>query len=235
VKNCSRCGELLPEDAFYFVSKKQGTRRGQCKKCMCEIKSAQKDPDWLPTCGRCGETRPRSGPGRRLCQPCYDVLYDAEDVRENGAHRLKLNPCRACGAKRLRADHVKNTALCPVCRSVPQSRRKRLKAYFNMTPRQYVALLEAQRNACAICERPFTRQRVAHVDHRHAAPPIIRGATCGPCNTILGLAKDNAGRLRAAAAYLHAPPAQELFPGLAATAEGNRDSWETFRPLRRAA
>lgn len=235
LRNCARCGELLPEDSFYFVSKKLGTRRGQCKACMAEVKAEQKDPAWLPSCCRCGESRPRSGPGRRLCQPCFDEIYDEEDRRSNGSHRIKLRPCGACGVKRLRGDHLAGSSLCPVCRSVPQSRRTRLKSCFNLTPRDYVNLLIEQREICSICERRFNKNRLAHVDHQHAEPRLIRGAICGPCNTILGLAKDSPTRLRAAAAYLDDPPAQRLFPGRAATERGNRDSWETFRPMRRAA
>lgn len=233
LRNCTHCGELLPVESFYYVSKKLGTRRGQCKPCMSEIKAMQKNPNWRPTCNHCGRERERSGPGRRLCRECFDEIYDTEDRRENGAHRLKLRPCSACGTKRLRLDHVKNTSLCPVCRGVPQSRRRRLRAYFNMTPREYVELLDAQGGCCAVCGRQFNRQRLAHVDHCHATPPIIRGLLCGACNTLLGLARDNATRLRAAAHYLDAPPAQVLFPGREATELGNLDSRETFRPMKR--
>ena len=233
MRNCTRCGELLPDDAFYFVSRRLGTRRGQCKACMSEIKAEQKDPNWLPSCNRCGEKRPRSGPGRRLCRPCFDAIYDEEE-RANGSHRLKLKDCTACGAKRLRGDHFKNSSLCPVCRSVPQGRRKRLSQFFNMTPREYVELLAEQRELCAICERRFTKDRPANVDHFHGEPRIIRGLICGPCNTILGLAKDNPTRLMSAASYLKSPPAQVLFPGRTATEEGNRKH-AGFRPLRRAA
>lgn len=227
-RNCTRCGELLPADSFYYVSKERGTRRGQCKSCMRVIKSAQKDANWRPACGQCGRRLERFGPGRRLCQVCFDRIYEMED-----RPRLRLNPCSACGAKRLRGDHIKNTSLCPVCRSVSQSRRRRLRAYFNMTPREYVELLDAQKNRCAICERTFNKQRLAHVDHRHSKPPIIRGLLCGGCNTLLGTARDDAIRLRAAADFIDDPPAQILFPGREATALGNRDAWETFRPMRR--
>lgn len=216
------------------MSKKLGTRRGQCKSCMAEIKAEQKDPTWMPSCNRCGEKRPRSGPGRRLCAPCFDAIYDEEDVREKGSHRLKLKDCTACGAKRLRGDHFKGSSLCPVCRSVPQGRRKRLKSLFNMTPREFVTLLAEQRELCAICSRRFNKTRPANIDHQHREPRLIRGAICGPCNTILGLAKDDTKRLRAAADYLESPPAQTLFPERVASEEANRNE-EGYRVLRRAA
>src|SRR5215475_8027735 len=92
-KVCARCAERKPLDDFYFVSKKLGTRRGQCKACMSELKLMQKDPDWKPSCCRCGTTMNRFGPGRRLCQSCFDEIYDQEDRRPNGAHRQRLKDC----------------------------------------------------------------------------------------------------------------------------------------------
>lgn len=220
---CTRCGERKQIDDFYFVSRKLGTRRGQCKICMSELKQQQKNPDWRPSCARCGNEMDRFGMGRRLCQLCFDEIYDQEDRRSNGSHRTRLKPCSACGVKRLRADHEPGTSLCAVCRSIPQSRRKRLRVY-NLTPREYVEMLEAQRYRCSICNvRPSSHW---HVDHRHGEPMIIRGLICGPCNTMIALARDSSDRLRSAASYLESPPAQILFPGRVAKPESNRmDGW----------
>lgn len=226
---CTRCGERQPIDNYYFVSKKKGTRRGQCKACMSELKAMQKDPAWLPSCARCGTTMERFGPGRRLCATCFDTTYDLEDARSSGSHRIKLKPCSACGVKRLRGDHVPNTSLCAVCRSVPQSRRKRLRD-FNMTPREFIELLESQRYRCAICGRKPSGHW--NIDHQHMSPRIIRGATCGPCNSLLGMARDNPTVLQSAALYLYDPPAQKVFPGRETTEAANRTS--EFSPLRRA-
>jgi hypothetical protein len=231
VKNCSRCGESKPLDEFYFVSKKLGTRRGQCRACMSDLKAMQKSKDWRPSCSRCGAEMERFGPGRRLCRSCFDETYDIEDPRASGSHRAKLNPCSCCGEKRLRADHVRGSSLCPICRSVSQSRRKRLRLY-NMTPREFLDLLEDQQHCCWVCERRFTAQLPPHIDHRHAEPMIIRGLLCGTCNTILGLAKDDSERLRGAAKFLEAPPAQYVLPGKVASPEANRKG--EYRPLKRS-
>lgn len=120
------------------------------------------------------------------------------------------------------------TQLCAVCRSISQSRRKRLKAFFNLTPREFVALLEHQRHECAICRRRFNTSRVPNVDHIHSGDRHIRGALCSTCNTLVGLARDNGDVLRSAAEYVEAPPAQVLFPGRGATEEGNRT--REFKP-----
>jgi hypothetical protein len=226
---CSRCGERQSIDSFYFISRKTGKRRGQCKACMTELKAMQKDPSWRPSCSRCGSVLDRLGPGRRLCAECFADSYDEEDRRENGAHRLRLKPCKACGVDRLREDHVSGTMLCAVCRSVTQSRRKRLKQLYNMTPREYVELLEAQRYRCAICDRKPSKPM--HVDHQHAEPMIVRGLICASCNTLLGLARDLISTFEGAIAYLREPPAQRAFPGRVASPEANRH--DEYRPLTR--
>lgn len=230
-KTCSRCGESLPLDSFYFVSKKLGTRRGKCKSCMAIVKAIQKDPNWRPACSSCGVLIERFGPGRRLCRACFDERYESEDRRSNGAHRLRLKPCSCCGEKRLRADHTHGASLCPICRSVSQGRRKRLKLY-NLTPRMFLMMLEDQGYRCWICDQVFTKSRVPHVDHRHAYPMLVRGLLCASCNTILGLARDNPDRLGRAATFLERPPTQYLFPGLMATEAANRAN-QDYRPLKR--
>lgn len=229
-KNCTRCGELLPLEEFYFVSRKLGTRRGQCKACVCEVKAAQQDPGWRPRCAQCGAERERVGMGRRLCHACFHARYDAEATRLNGAHQRLLKPCRGCGAERLREDeHALGTSLCPVCRSITPSRRKRLRAFFNLTVPQFLALLDAQGHRCAICGRKPAKPM--HVDHRHSAPRIIRGMLCATCNTLLGAARDDPERLRRAAHYLEDPPAQKILPrDHEAHAEANR---KDYNPITR--
>lgn len=229
MKTCSRCGELLPLEAFYFASKKTGARRGQCKPCMAIMKALQKDAAWRPECSRCGVRMERFGPGRRLCRSCFDESYEAEARLASGAHRARLQPCRSCGEKRLRADHVKGTSLCGVCRSVPQHRRKRLRD-FDMTPRDYLALLEDQGYSCWICMRRFSKQLPANVEHRHQ-DGLIRGLACGPCNTLLALAKDDPERLRGAAKFLESPPAVYVLGERHAKESANR----RYTPMRRRA
>lgn len=226
MKCCSRCGEMQDLENFYFVSRKLGTRRGECKACMSEMKAAQKDPEWRPKCTQCGVERDRRGPGRRLCDECFAAKYDSEDRRANGSHRQRLKDCPACGVKRLRADHTPGTSLCPVCRGFSQSRRKRLRLY-NLTPRDFLALMEVQGYRCAACHgRP---RSPFHVDHQHSHPMIVRGLICARCNTILGLAKDRRDVLYGAVAYLEAPPAQSLLPGHVASVDANR----SYNPLTR--
>jgi len=72
----------------------------------------------------------------------------------------------------------------------------------------YDAMLKAQGGLCAVCRQPETARanhggplRSLAVDHCHATGKV-RELLCARCNSILGLAKDDPRRLRAAVAYL---------------------------------
>lgn len=60
-------------------------------------------------------------------------------------------------------------------------------------------------NRCEVCDGAQSANRNGahrmHFDHCHNTGRF-RGWICGPCNRIIGLAKDNADRLRALAGYL---------------------------------
>ncbi len=223
-KVCTRCEQMLLLDDFYFVSRKLNTRRGQCKHCMSEIKSAQRDPNWMPSCSSCGKELDRRGMGRRLCSECLEKKYESDEVRGNGAHRLRLKPCSACGVERYRESQIHGGSLCPLCRAVPQGRRKSLRTLYNMNPREYTELLEYQHGKCAICHKK-PRKSLA-VDHRHGLNPsrIVRGLLCNRCNLLISYAHDDPEMLRSAANFLENPTAQELFPGLTANAEADRQT-----------
>lgn len=75
---------------------------------------------------------------------------------------------------------------------------------YGMTQDQFNEMLESQGGACAICgssEWLGTKDHVPHVDHDHVTGKV-RGLLCGDCNLMLGKAKDDPARLRAAADYL---------------------------------
>ena len=61
-------------------------------------------------------------------------------------------------------------------------------------------MVEIQNNACAICDREFTK--IPQVDHDHKTLRV-RGALCVHCNyRLLGRGLDNPERHERAAAYL---------------------------------
>lgn len=84
-------------------------------------------------------------------------------------------------------------------------------ANYRLTPEQFASLLESQGGRCAICETgtPGGPHGWWQVDHDHACCPgqrccgkCVRGLLCGRCNSLLGYARDDPKRLRAAIQYL---------------------------------
>lgn len=98
---------------------------------------------------------------------------------------------------------------CAQCRSYrDKSRAKpdvKARAKLTMIKRVYGLTLEdleamklAQEGKCGCCTNPIEGY---YIDHCHKTG-VIRGLVCMPCNTGLGLFKDDPERLRNAAAYL---------------------------------
>lgn len=67
---------------------------------------------------------------------------------------------------------------------------------FNITLSQYEALLDQQNGVCAICGNGEiqARRKFLDVDHDHQTG-LIRGLLCSPCNTALGLLRENVERM----------------------------------------
>lgn len=76
--------------------------------------------------------------------------------------------------------------------------RERLKRY-GVTVPQYMQLMAEQDGRCALCSLEWDRD--LFVDHDHVTKQV-RGLLCGPCNLILGHARDQAYILRAGIDYL---------------------------------
>lgn len=223
-RRCKRCAAVKPITDFYLTGSSPNRRRHVCISCMREVKREQRDPNWRPTCAQCGARCEARGSGRKaLCEKCFAGKYDVEHPRRsNGAHHRKLSPCRNCGAERTRQNHIERSGLCADCRSVPQHRRKKLMAFYNMTPCDEEKLLEKQHGVCAICGEAPDDRRLC-IDHDHSGEYLVRGALCRGCNSMLGFAQDDAERLWRAIEYLDRPPAQDVIPGRAANPEAHND------------
>jgi hypothetical protein len=84
--------------------------------------------------------------------------------------------------------------------------------FHGLTAIEVEQILVAQGGVCAICRRPMVASE-AIVDHDHSLAELhghpvargcrrcVRGLLCPGDNTLLGLVKDDADRLRRAAAY----------------------------------
>lgn len=120
----------------------------------------------------CHPERPHLAKG--LCKPCYDFDYGMRN-------RARMNKKAREWAARNR-DRIKNT---------------RRKYRYGLTNEEFDRRFAEQNGVCAVCkERPAT-----DVDHDHATDKV-RGLLCGDCNRALGLLRDSAKFMRAAADYV---------------------------------
>lgn len=123
--------------------------------------------------------------------------------------------CKDCGAGSKRpAPHPG-----PRCATHHRDRKKALKRAaharwiektYGITSEQYWELYEAQGGHCYICERATGATKLLAVDHDHVTG-FVRGLLCGPCNKILGHARDDAEMFWRAREYLLLPPAFNVF------------------------
>lgn len=119
---------------------------------------------------------------------------------KNRAYREK-DPARHL--ERAREYHHKNReVLLPQKRArwkekADEYNARRREKKFGLSPEAYAAMLEAQKGCCAIC----TEQRKLVVDHNHETGEV-RSLLCNPCNTAIGLFKEDSKRMRAAIKYL---------------------------------
>lgn len=86
---------------------------------------------------------------------------------------------------------------CNLMRDLSRYQRKRLAA-FGITQEQFDELAA---RGCAICLRPLSRDRNAHLDHDHETNQF-RDLLCVNCNTGLGCFMDSPALLQAAISYL---------------------------------
>jgi recombination endonuclease VII len=122
-------------------------------------------------------------------------------------------PCAGCGRKK--SLKYKNRKFCYRCGI--EARRARSKGAhsraieqrYGITGETYDRLYELQGGRCAICRRSTGRTRRLAVDHDHKTT-LVRGLLCRPCNSMLGLARDDPEFFRRAIDYLAQPPMTRL-------------------------
>lgn len=154
------------------------------------------------------------------CKPCYysrGYKICSEPACTDRAisrglcntHRLRLKRngtterlCR-CGAQ---ATNLAGLPRCDKCRAegkLETRRKASLKILYGMSWDEFVALLAAQGDGCAICATadPGRGHDSFSVDHDHATGKV-RGLLCHSCNVGIGYLADDPARLRAAAAYI---------------------------------
>jgi len=83
------------------------------------------------------------------------------------------------------------------------NRERELIKRYGLTLKEYEKICEEQGHKCAICgkQKQELRHQRLNVDHDHSTG-AVRGLLCNVCNRAIGLLRDDAGLLRAAADYL---------------------------------
>lgn len=71
---------------------------------------------------------------------------------------------------------------------------------YNLTKTELKQILKTK--TCCICDYRFRNNTEKHIDHCHVTE-VVRGALCKPCNTGLGMFKDDPRLLLKAVEYLN--------------------------------
>lgn len=72
---------------------------------------------------------------------------------------------------------------------------------YGITLEEKEFMVDSQGGSCAICGCDFSGEVKPNIDHCHATGKV-RGILCRKCNSVLGLADDDAHRLGVAISYL---------------------------------
>lgn len=149
---------------------------------------------------------------------------------------IAMRTCKKCEVEKELASFVKSRKhyehTCKTCKNIRQKERLverglkdqrgyNLRAKYNLSMKEYDAMLADQGGVCAICktDSPGGRHnnKYFHIDHDHACcfdkvtcGKCICGLLCANCNTAIGLLGDDPDRVRAAAQYLEATRTQSL-------------------------
>lgn len=146
-----------------------------------------------------------TSPAKQFCRYCQHIAQQtAKDAEPIPTYELWLEWQQHkelfCPNGHLRADFMRiNGKGQRICRACQVDNRRF--ALYGVTPEQHVALLDAQNNACAICETPFKDARDTHHDHDHKTG-AFRELLCQSCNLVLGCVDDDISLLAKMIVYL---------------------------------
>ena len=142
--------------------------------------------------------------GVKLCSNCERYLPHTRFgvrswTRADGTTKtIRKSQCRDCiSSKNLSRYHEKTSTQIAHRKA---SYKHRLKSY-GLTPEGYEGLLEKAGHVCEICKAPPLKGRYLSVDHCHTTGKV-RGVLCNPCNSALGMLKENPDNLLAMLEYL---------------------------------
>lgn len=152
-------------------------------------------------CDHCGEMfqpyRSNNLYCGRLCQ------RRSRQARRFSEIRSELRECSRCGAKNV--ERKPGIPVCDDCKVDKRDRtdierRRRFRTY-GITEADYNAMLERQGHCCAICQTDTPGRKGWAIDHCHDSG-VVRGVLCSPCNSAIGLLRDDPDVIMRAAMYV---------------------------------
>ena len=141
--------------------------------------------------------------GMKFCFTCSQLKPLTDFYRKSKNNDQVRSVCKLC-------DHVSNKKRERICRRESAEFRAKksryatvnsLKKLYNITPDEYMHILQAQGSVCKICRGVNLNGRQLSVDHCHKTGKI-RGLLCSRCNFLIGHSMDDIKILRAAIEYL---------------------------------
>lgn len=124
----------------------------------------------------------------RTCKKCYEEKEIKDFKLKDG---FRLHTCLDCFRLSKRNERLEDPE---------RFRGYDRKKLYGLTRETYENMLVQQEGLCYICKLP-PGERSLNVDHNHNTGEV-RKLLCSPCNTAIGLMKDNPELLVKAAAYL---------------------------------
>jgi hypothetical protein len=131
----------------------------------------------------------------KICKRCKVELPLTEFYKDSAKKDKLTIYCKACCKVAENAYHKKN----PVMKANRKRKSMIYKSGLKITMDDYNQMLNGQNHKCGICH---TTMDVPRIDHNHSTG-YIRMLLCGPCNTMLGMAKENVITLQNAINYLN--------------------------------
>jgi len=157
----------------------------------------------MKTCSKCGLDKEPSDfyKGMAKCKECHKrvtrdwQLRSKEKVAEiarNWYHRTPEN-------RQYSIDKARNWQRNNSDNDKDRKFRYNMQRLYGLSYERYREMAEFQNGVCAICGLPPYRN--LDIDHCHSTGKI-RGLLCAPCNTVLGLLKENPTTAEKVAEYL---------------------------------
>jgi len=181
----------------------------------------------LDLCARCSKSIKRSS-GQIHCGRCRRTLSISPDAPMFDTRQKKKEAppgkgwCTSCrkykSVKFFGKNNQSSAGIQSKCKSCQLSygRKNLLFRKYGITPLEYEILKGFQGNCCYICRVATGATKALAVDHDHkkeingvVTRESLRGLLCGPCNHILGMARDDPDFFVRAIEYLVSPPAQK--------------------------